>query len=254
MTTDYYLPLNFHKETTMTNNKYISVLIVEDEFLASEYLKDILLKLGFINIFSSKNALDAIEIVKNHNISLVFMDINISGNIDGITCAKLINEICLIPIIYTTAYVDDETISEANETNIYGYVMKPFHLKDVQSILTVALKFINKNSVQIIDENFLNNDLENKINLPNSYTYYPDTKIIKYYSNTVNLTKRESVIIDLLIRNLNQVVSYKSLMLNVWENKTIASSTIRDAVSRLKKKLPYLDVQNISNLGYCLKA
>ena len=145
-------------------------------------------------------------------------------------------------------------MKEANSTNIYGYIMKPFNLKDVQSILNIAVNFIDKQKYQIKKHEEILKKATSKevITLAKNYSYYKHTKTMKHFNNTVNLTKREIEIIDLLCSNLNQTVSYEYLNTKIWNNKNIASSTIRDAVSRLKKKLVYLDIQNITNVGYQL--
>jgi len=44
---------------------------------------------------------------------------------DGIEAAQKINEFQSIPIIYLTAYADDDTLVRAEETNYYGYLLKP---------------------------------------------------------------------------------------------------------------------------------
>ncbi len=69
-----------------------NILIVEDEFIAFEYLKNILLSLDFNNIFQAKSAKDSMEIIKKQHIDLALMDINIEGNLDGIECARVINK------------------------------------------------------------------------------------------------------------------------------------------------------------------
>ena len=102
-----------------------NILIVEDEIVAVQYLKRILISLSYQTIFVSNNATDALEIINKHLIDLVFMDINIQGSVDGITCAHSLNIKQNIPIIYTTAYSDSVTIVEASETNIFGYLIKP---------------------------------------------------------------------------------------------------------------------------------
>jgi len=239
----------------MINTYFNNILIVEDEFLALEYLKDILSRLGFENILESKNGNDAISLCKNNEIDIIFMDINISGNLDGITCAREINQNKNIPIIYTTAYVDDETILEANTTNIFGYIMKPFNLKDVQSILLTANTFMTKQKQQDNKYKKLlgNKDTKNIVLLQNNYSYNFITQTMKYYENSIHLTKREVLIIELFCNNINEIVHYDLLKENIWQNENIASSTIRDAVSRLKKKLIYLDIKNIVNVGYKLE-
>jgi len=53
------------------------------------------------------------------------MDIVLEGDMDGIEAAQKINEFQSIPIIYLTAYADDDTLVRAEETNYYGYLLKP---------------------------------------------------------------------------------------------------------------------------------
>ena len=59
----------------------------------------------------------------NLNYDLVY---NISGSIDGINSARLLNKEYFLPIIFTTAYGDSQTINEATDTNIFAYLIKPF--------------------------------------------------------------------------------------------------------------------------------
>ena len=104
----------------------LNILIVEDEIIASQYLLNILESLGFINIFEASSFEEALEIVKSNKVHLSFMDINISGSIDGINSARLLNKEYFLPIIFTTAYGDSQTINEATDTNIFAYLIKPF--------------------------------------------------------------------------------------------------------------------------------
>jgi YesN/AraC family two-component response regulator len=85
--------------------KDYSILIVEDEFIASEYLYQILDSFGIETIFKAKNSNEALEVVKNNHIDLVFMDINIQGGIDGIKCSFLLNQEYFIPVIFATEFL-----------------------------------------------------------------------------------------------------------------------------------------------------
>ncbi|MGJ0494266.1 helix-turn-helix domain-containing protein [Aliarcobacter cryaerophilus] len=60
------------------------------------------------------------------------------------------------------------------------------------------------------------------------------------------LTKKELEVLDILCKNINKNISYEYL-------KDISDSTVRDVVSRLKKKLDNINIENISNFGYVLK-
>ena len=67
------------------------------------------------------------------------------------------------------------------------------------------------------------------------------------------LTKKELEVLDILCKNINKNISYEYLKDIVWINKYISDSTVRDVVSRLKKKLDDINIENISNFGYVLK-
>lgn len=230
--------------------KNLNILIVEDKFVAIYYLRGILEEKQIVpidTIFTATNAQDALDIVKTNHIDLIFMDININGSIDGISCAKLANEEYQIPIIFTTAYSDITTIQEASDTNIAGYLIKPFKPSDVSANLLIALKMVEKNSKE-------KNPLKNKQSITvENYIYNFEHKTLLVDNETIVLTNKEILLVDIFFHNINQNLSYDMLKEKVWGNDDISDSTIRDAVSRLKRKLPGLDIENISKFGYVLK-
>ncbi|MEA1955442.1 MAG: response regulator [Campylobacterota bacterium] len=228
--------------------KNYNILIVEDEFITAKFIKDVLITLNHETITIVSTANEAIEIVKEGEIDLVFMDININGAIDGIQCATIINQTRPIPIIYITAYGDSETIKEAGETNLYGYLIKPFDENDLEATLNVALTIIshvNKASSHQI--------ASTTIELANNYLYNFKTRTLTIDNAVVEFTKKEMLIFHLFCLNLNQNISYDSLLEYVWDSKTVTHSTIRDTISRVRKKTPLLNIENIVGLGYCLK-
>ena len=232
--------------------KDYSILIVEDEFIASEYLYQILDSFGIETIFKAKNSNEALEVVKNNHIDLVFMDINIQGGVDGIKCSFLLNQEYFIPVIFATAYSDTRTINEANDENIFGYLIKPFQISDVEATLSVAISNINR--IKKLKEQKEDEEIDiKKIDLSEKYIYYFDSKTLTFNNCVVALTKKELEVLDILCKNINKNISYEYLKDIVWINKDISDSTVRDVVSRLKKKLDDINIENISNFGYVLK-
>lgn len=234
------------------NLKNYNVLIVEDEFIAFEYLKNILLSLNFKKIFHANSAIEALETIKENQIDFALMDINIEGSFDGIECAKLINKEYFIPIIYTTAYGDSHTINDANESNVFGYLVKPFSLHDVEATVKVALKVISVFNTKEGDLPKQSSESE-FIELKNEYRYYFKTKTLSIHGIPVDLTKKELALLDIFCQNINQNISYDTLREYVWFSKDVSASTIRDAISRLKNKVQNLDIENVINYGYILK-
>ncbi len=130
--------------------KKANILIVEDELLIAENLAMKLKKNGYYisGIVSSGKA--AIEQVHACKPDLILMDIAIKGSsIDGIQTAAKIRTIAEIPIVYLTAYADDETLERATETSCYGYILKPFKDRELHATIKVVLnKHLEQTNIQ----------------------------------------------------------------------------------------------------------
>jgi DNA-binding response OmpR family regulator len=232
----------------------LKVLIVEDELISVEYLKEILTTFGIQTIFEAQSANEAINIAKEHSLDFIFMDINIKGNIDGIQCATHINTLYFVPLIFTTAYVDNNTMMEASCSNAFGYVIKPFVPSDIKAALMVAKVQLQR----LIQEEQKANDTSssqtpNKIVLAKEYQYHLDSKTLTHLNIPIRLTKKEMQLLDTFCKNLNQNISYDYLKEWIWNEKNISDSAIRDVIFRLKKKVPDMDLNNVPNFGYVLR-
>jgi signal transduction histidine kinase len=117
----------------------INILIVEDELLIAKNLSQKLEKLGYKIADIVSSGADAIQRAQELKPDLILMDIVIKGEIDGIETAAIINQKFDIPIIYTTAYADDETLQRAENTGSYGYLLKPFKERELHATIKIAL-------------------------------------------------------------------------------------------------------------------
>src|SRR4028118_755210 len=119
--------------------KAINILIVEDELLIAKNLSHKLESLGYQILGIVSSGADAIQRAGEMEPDLILMDIVIKGDMDGIETALIINQKFDIPIIYTTAYADDETLQRAENTGSYGYLLKPFKQREVHATIKIAL-------------------------------------------------------------------------------------------------------------------
>ncbi len=115
------------------------ILIVEDEPVIGENILRILRHKGYDAVGPAKNSEDAVEMAAREKPQVVIMDIEISGNSDGIETAKRINESADIPVLYLTAHSDDETIQRARETDPYGYIIKPINSRELVAAIELAV-------------------------------------------------------------------------------------------------------------------
>jgi CheY-like chemotaxis protein len=120
----------------MTDSK---ILVVEDENIVALEIKKRLQKLGYIVPGVASTGEDAIIKVEGILPDLVLMDIMLKGEIDGIQAAGEIRSRFNIPVIYLTAYSDEETLERAKLTEPYGYILKPFEEDDLRTTIEIAL-------------------------------------------------------------------------------------------------------------------
>ena len=115
-------------------------LIVEDEILIAEELKERLSRLGFSVIAAVDSADEGIAIATKERPDLVLMDIRLKGEKDGVQAAKEIRQQVDVPIVYLTAYSDQLTVDRAKATEHDGFILKPFQRRELQSTIEVAMR------------------------------------------------------------------------------------------------------------------
>ncbi|MCD6162851.1 MAG: PAS domain S-box protein [candidate division Zixibacteria bacterium] len=121
----------------MTSETYI--LVVEDEPIVAKNIQSRLQKLGYKAPTIALSGEEAVQKAAKFRPDLVLMDIKLEGGIDGVEAARQINISDDIPIIYLSAYADDNTIDRAKNTKPFGYLLKPFEVKELHSTIEMAL-------------------------------------------------------------------------------------------------------------------
>ncbi|MEW6499674.1 MAG: response regulator, partial [Cyanobacteriota bacterium] len=95
--------------------------------------------IGYSIVASVSSGEEAIAAAGEMNPDLVLMDIKLEGSVDGIEAAAQIRWRFQIPIVYLTAYTNEETLNRAKLTEPYGYILKPFEARDLATTIEVAL-------------------------------------------------------------------------------------------------------------------
>ncbi|HST11257.1 MAG TPA: response regulator [Terriglobales bacterium] len=119
----------------------LSAVIVDDEQLARDELSFLLKDVGDVNVVAQgKNGVEAVQLIREHNPDLVFLDVQMPG-LDGFGVIKklLDKKVTLPKIVFATAF--DQYAVKAFEVNAVDYLLKPFDKKRVaQSIQKVRSK------------------------------------------------------------------------------------------------------------------
>lgn len=129
----------------------IKILIVDDEILIAEDLKDILLSLGFDNIEMAHDKGEAVDKLKLFNPDIVLLDIRMEKELDGLEIGEYINLHNKIPFIYITAHSDVAMIKQIVKTKPSGYITKPFKKSDLFAAINLASDRVNRNKLVIKD-------------------------------------------------------------------------------------------------------
>lgn len=116
-----------------------SLLIVEDEVLVARDIKARLIRMGYDVIDMASKGVEAIDKTLRLRPDLVLMDINLRDDIDGVEAAIKIREDYDVPIIFCTAYSNEDTLERAKISEPYGYVLKPFDNRELEINIEIAL-------------------------------------------------------------------------------------------------------------------
>ncbi|MBI2919290.1 MAG: response regulator [Chloroflexi bacterium] len=115
------------------------ILVVEDESIVAMDIQTRLGRLGYSVVGVAASAEGAIAKAGETRPDLVLMDIRLEGEMDGIEAAGRIRSDFNIPVVYVTAYADEETLQRAKVTEPFGYILKPFETRELFTTIEMGL-------------------------------------------------------------------------------------------------------------------
>lgn len=117
----------------------IQILIIEDEQLVADDLRETLEYLGYSVPALVASGEEAISIAETLQPDLVLMDIRLEGEMDGIEASLKIQSRFNLPVVYLTANADQATLERAKISHPFGYILKPFDEKILATTIEIAL-------------------------------------------------------------------------------------------------------------------
>lgn len=113
------------------------VLIAEDDRVILFTLSDGLSRAGY-RVTTASNGEVAWKIIQDELPELILLDIRMPV-MDGLTLSKKVREISDIPIVFLTAYADDEQVTESAAIGCYGYLVKPLEVNQIIPSIELAI-------------------------------------------------------------------------------------------------------------------
>jgi DNA-binding response OmpR family regulator len=225
-------------------SKY-NILIVEDELIPANYLKKILQKYGH-NVVGIANSEQTAMAYINQDISidLVLMDIKIQGEKDGIATAKMMQSSKSVAILFISAYADTDFLERAKDINTIGYLVKPIQSNTLLTTIEVGMSHIP------------NRDFNSSTLIPlcHKIVFDKENQLIKSEEKTINLSYRETIILETLISKREILISTEEIEAKLYEFDPHGEGALRTTIWRLRKKLPScVIIENVYKSGYKIR-
>lgn len=120
------------------------IIIVEDNNIISLDLKHCLEQMNYEIISTIPNGEQAISQTFEMKPDIKLMDVNLNGKVNGIEAAEKINSTLKVPILFISAYSDNDVMVKAKSRNYFGYLVKPYNKNELyKSIETLLSNFKN---------------------------------------------------------------------------------------------------------------
>ncbi len=219
-----------------------NILIVEDESIVAMEIENYLTKLGYTIVAICTNANDAYEKAINHHVDLILMDIYLIES-NGIDAAIKIKTKKDIPIVFLTAYMDEDTIEKAVSTHPVAYLTKPFNRKELYAAIKIELSQVTNHKETLVGDVIL--DAE--------FSFDTHSAELISSNEVVHLSKKEKMLLLLFLKNQNMLITPMMMECEIWPDKQSSASTIRTLVSRLRSKLKYKFIHTHFAEGYIFK-
>ncbi len=115
------------------------VMVVEDEFIVANDIKNTLQRLGFAVSSTVGSGEEAVERASREKPDIVLMDIILRGEMDGIEAARQIGSRLGIPVVFLTSFGGEDVLQRARTAKPFGYLIKPFEDRELRATLEMAL-------------------------------------------------------------------------------------------------------------------
>ena len=220
----------------------MKILLVEDNVRLSELVKKNLIKSGFVTDIA-KDIEEAVHNLKSYSYDAIVLDLNLpDGN--GMSFLKQIRDKKnQIPVIILTANIDFNNKIKGLNIGADDYLTKPFKHEELVARLKAILRRPN-------------DYLEQKINIKN-VSFDTDNYQLKINDIIVKIAKKESIILEILLKKYNKTVAKNVLLDKSYEiDKEINSNSLEVSLHRLRKILEKsesaLEIKNLRGIGYII--
>ena len=214
-----------------------TILFAEDDFIARTEVTSILQML-FNKVYIASDGLEAFRIYEDEAPDIVLTDIKMPKK-DGLSLIRSIrSHDYKTPVILMTSFAEQETLLDAANLSIDGYLVKPVELEKLAFALCKAAQRVHRGeSLVFLGKKIFYNSAKKEL--------YDDGEIII-------LGVKEQELLVLLLKNSHRTVTKEEISQELWPLDTICDSAIKNIILRLRKKLTLDIIVSVRGIGYRL--
>ena len=223
----------------------IRILYVEDEPSLGKIVKDSLESRNY-NVNLVHDGAHVITQFHKHSPHICVLDVMLP-NKDGFTLGQEIRALDnSVPIIYLTAKTQTKDLINGFSSGGNDYIKKPFSMEE----LIVRIE----NLLNLTNQSKDTSELEHEVQL-GSYTFLPKKFALEQNGNEISLSNRETELLKILVKNMNQSVERKDILKHIWGNDSIFNSRTLDVyVTKIRgyfKQEEKIKLITLKGVGYC---
>lgn len=212
----------------------MKILLLEDNKRLNETIVKRLEAKGF-NVHSFTDGQMAYEEI-DEGFSCYVLDINVPS-LDGLELLKKIREYNEdTPIIIISSTVELDVIRNSYKYGCNDYIKKPFFIDELE-IKIEKLCHIDKDMIEITKD----------------CKFYFKDSLLESNENKEHLSRKERILLNLLLSQKGKVVPFSAIQTIVWEGNVASIDSIRSLVRRIRKKLPGDLIETVVDVGYLFK-
>ena len=208
----------------IVGERVYTILIVEDDEMLNQGISFNFQMDGF-NVLSSTTLKDAEEKIRNKDVDILLLDVNLpDGN--GFDFCKKIRDIYLNPIIFLTACDMELDIITGLRIGADDYITKPFNLNILREKVLVVLRRYNKS-----------NKVESTLKVGEFEFNFDKMSVLKNGDNVV-LAPTEYKLLKKLVTSKGEVLTRQTLLETLWDNdEYIEEHALTVNINRLRNKI-----------------
>ena len=220
----------------------LTVLYIEDNLECREKNAALMREIG-LSVLETDNIEATNEIFRDHKIDIILIDLDLHKRERMRFLHFLRYKEIITPIIITADDSNKEILLDAINLEITRYLIKPLKKDELINTIKIAIDKLLPPLPVISIEN----------ELAEGYSYDPINKCVNTPDGkAVQLTKKESLLLELLIKNRKHIVSFDEIERVVWEGSSMSLDALRTLVRSIRHKSYNHVMTSHSGIGYKL--